>query len=100
MPPHPAFFVRTQVALDMGGYDLRYKIASDYDFLVRFFTRGDRALYVERLLTCMRRGGASNKSLANIATKMYEDYRIARTHRLGGLRTVAGKNLRKLHQLI
>lgn len=99
MPPHPTFFAATRVMREMGGYDLQYRIASDYDFLVRFFMQGYRAQYLQRLITCMRRGGASNKSFNNILIKMREDYRIAKTHELGGLRTVALKNLRKVHQL-
>ncbi len=67
MPPHPAFFVRRSVYERFGTFDLRYRIASDFEIMLRFL--GKCALpcaYIPEVLVRMRAGGASNGSLRGI----------------------------------
>ena len=99
MPPHPALFIRREVYEMHGGYDTSYKIAADYDAILRWFGRGGiRAAYVPQVLVKMRAGGVSNRSLPNIVRKSREDYRALRTNQVGGIGTLAWKNLSKLGQ--
>jgi glycosyltransferase len=99
MPPHPALFIRREVYETHGGYDTSYRIAADYDAILRWFGRGGiRAGYIPQVLVKMRAGGVSNRSLPNIVRKSREDYRALRTNRLGGIATLAWKNLSKLGQ--
>lgn len=99
MPPHPTLYVRRSVYERLGAFDTRYRIAADYDSIVRFlFVAGIRAAYVPEVLVRMRVGGASNRSLGSIARKSMEDLSIMRTHRLGGIATLAHKNFGKLGQ--
>jgi len=46
----------------------------------------------------VRLGGASNRSLGNIIRKSKEDYRALKNNDVGGLWTLAWKNLSKLPQ--
>jgi hypothetical protein len=46
----------------------------------------------------MRVGGESNRSFERILRKSREDYRALRTNGVGGLATLARKNLSKLPQ--
>jgi glycosyltransferase involved in cell wall biosynthesis len=95
-PPYPGYYVRRSVYDRVGGYDLRYPLASDFDFIARM-------LYVERLgwdtlhytLVKMRQGGASSNLAANF--KMYREVVDAcRRHGIsGGYLTVASKYLSK-----
>ncbi|MEO6745828.1 MAG: glycosyltransferase family 2 protein [Caldimonas sp.] len=99
MPPHPTFYARRSVYQQLGAFDTRYRIAADYDSLVRFlFVAGIRAVYLPRVLVCMRMGGVSNRSFRTIVTKSREDLDIMRKHRLGGVSTLMLKNASKVAQ--
>lgn len=98
MPPHPTFYVKRAVYERLGGFDLSYRIAADYDCMLRFLGSGIQVAYVQRVLVKMRLGGASNRSLKNILCKTAEDWRALRANRVGGLGALAWKNLGKLPQ--
>jgi len=99
MPPHPTFYARRAVYQRLGGFDLDYRIAADYDCMLRFLGAGRVACaYIPEVLVQMRLGGASNRSLRNLLQKSREDYRALRRNRVGGLGTLLLKNLQKLPQ--
>lgn len=101
MPPHPALFLRRAVYQSGGLYDTSFRIASDYDAILRYFSKPNfHAAYLPEVLVKMRMGGASNGTIARILIKSREDYRAIRKNRIGGAWTLAMKNLRKLHQFI
>lgn len=101
MPPHPALFLRRSVIERLGGYDTSFRIAGDYDAILRYFkSDGFRAAYIPEVLVKMRVGGESNRSLGRIIRKSREDYRAIRQNRVGGLHTLAFKNLRKIGQFL
>lgn len=99
MPPHPALFIRRRLWEQRGVYDPRYRIAGDYEAILRWFGQGDiQAVYLPEVLVKMRIGGESNRSLGRILRKSCEDYRALRTNRIGGMGTLVFKNLSKLSQ--
>jgi glycosyltransferase involved in cell wall biosynthesis len=99
MPPHPTFYVRRRVYQRFGAFDTSYRIAADYESILRFLGRARiRAAYIPQVLVRMRVGGASNRSLSNILRKSREDLRALHTHGAGGVGTVLRKNLSKLSQ--
>ena len=98
MPPHPTFYVRRHLYERLGGFDVTYRIAADYDCMLRFLTHGVRVKYLPHLLVKMRMGGASNRSIGNILLKSREDYRALAQNGIGGMRALIGKNIRKLPQ--
>jgi glycosyltransferase len=101
MPPHPTLFVRREVFERYGGYDTSYRIAADYDAILRWLGReGLRAAYIPKVMVRMRLGGASNGSLGRVLRKSREDYRALRSNRMGGLAALAAKNLGKLPQFL
>lgn len=101
MPPHPTVFARASVFRDHGLYDTSYRIAADYEAMLRFFGRaGLRSAYIPEVLVKMRTGGASNRSLRHIMLKSREDLRAMRTNGVGGLGTLAAKNLSKIPQFL
>ena len=60
MPPHPAVFVRRSAYERVGLYKLGYRIAADFDFLVRLLMiDGARYHIANRHWVRMRTGGAS-----------------------------------------
>lgn len=67
VPPHPALFVRSTVYKVVGHFNLNYKLAADYEFMLRVFKKNIfKSKYINRLIVRMRLGGATNKNLKNI----------------------------------
>ncbi len=67
VPPHPTFFVRKRVYDQYGVFDLRYRLAADFELMARFLeNHGIQAVYVPKIFVKMRVGGATNKSIVNI----------------------------------
>lgn len=101
MPPHPTLYVRRSLYERFGGFDTRYRIAADYDCILRMLSRMEgRVVHLPEVLVRMRVGGASNRSLRNILLKSVEDYRALRSNQVGGIRALAWKNLSKVGQFV
>src|SRR5579863_3274148 len=99
MPPHPALFVRRSFMERHDIYNTSYRIAADYDAILRWFgQKGIRTVYIPEVLVQMRLGGESNRSLGRILLKSSEDYRALRTNGVGGLGALMFKNLSKIPQ--
>lgn len=99
MPPHPTLYLRRAVFDQWGLYDTSFRIAADYDAMLRYLVKGGiRLAYVPRVFVKMRVGGESNRSLAKIVQKSREDYRAIRGNGVGGLGTLAAKNFSKIGQ--
>ena len=61
MPPHPTCFIKKSLFGEFGLYSLEYKVAGDFDFLVRIFHgRSISWTYLNRVTVRMREGGVSN----------------------------------------
>jgi glycosyltransferase involved in cell wall biosynthesis len=105
MPPHPTLYLRRSVVECAGPFDTRFRIAADYDFMLRVLsspvlTPKGSVVYLPQVLVRMRTGGASNRSLKNIVRKSIEDYRALQKNRVGGLGALIWKNLSKLPQFL
>lgn len=69
MPAHPTFFAKKEVYQRYGVYRTDYKIAADYELLVRFIaTHKISYSYMPKILVRMRMGGVSTRSLKNTWT--------------------------------
>jgi glycosyltransferase len=101
MPPHPTLFLRRSVYARFGGFDTRYRIAADYDLMLRVLSQIEgTVVYLPEVLVRMRLGGVSNRSLRHVARKSWEDYRALRANRIGGLGALVWKNLSKVPQFV
>jgi glycosyltransferase involved in cell wall biosynthesis len=81
-PPHPTFFVRRKIYERFGGFDLSYKIAGDFELMMRFLeVHKVRVIYIPEVLVKMRMGGTSNRSLGNIVKQNKEILRALKLHR-------------------
>lgn len=101
MPPHPTLYVRREWYERVGGFDTKYRIAADYFSILSLFSQPDfKAVYLPMVMVKMRLGGASNRSLKNIVRKSREDLDALRRTGVGGLATLAWKNLSKLGQFV
>ncbi|MBT8036546.1 MAG: glycosyltransferase [Verrucomicrobiae bacterium] len=56
---HPATFIKSDVYERYGSYNLDYKIAADHDYLMNLYIHKEGFYYLNKVVTCMRWGGAS-----------------------------------------
>lgn len=100
MPPHPTLFLKKSVFEKAGLYNESYKIAGDYEMILRLFWKEKiKSYYLPVTTYCMTVGGASNKSIKNIIKKSSEDYKAMKSN--GMLLpefVLLSKNLRKIKQ--
>jgi len=100
MPPHPTFFFRRDLFIKLGGYNIKYRISADYDFMLRcLLYKKIKVNYIPRVLVNMRVGGESNSSINNIYKKICEDYVIIKINNIGGFLTLFYKNISKIKQI-
>ncbi|MCC8358444.1 glycosyltransferase family 2 protein [Salinimicrobium sediminilitoris] len=102
MPAHPSLFLKKEVYKKHGFFDLDYNIAADYDFMLRILQDPNlKFAYLPQVITKMRVGGASNRSLKNIVQKSSEDLRALRANKIKNpAKVLAYKNLSKLSQFV
>ena len=66
MPAHPSFYCRKKLYEKYGGFDLSYKVAADFECLLRLiFVHKIRTQYIPMDFVTMRTGGASTNGLAS-----------------------------------
>ena len=88
MPAHPSFYCRKQVyeqyRLAEGRYfDTSYKVASDFEFLVRTIYVGKiRTLYINKDFVKMRVGGASSSGLSSHKAIFTDHLRALKIHKV------------------
>jgi glycosyltransferase len=99
MPPHPTFYVKREVYETYGAFDTSFKIAADYDTVLRFLGREKISTqYIPEVLVKMRVGGASNKSIKNLIQKSREDLRAMKNNSVGNAGSLLVKNASKVKQ--
>lgn len=62
---HPACFVRRELYDMYGGFDENYKVAMDYDLMLRFLHKGVKFSRISKVLTNMRTEGVSDRQWLN-----------------------------------
>ncbi|MEZ9901715.1 glycosyltransferase family 2 protein [Vibrio breoganii] len=101
MPPHPTFYMKRELYEEYGLFDLSFKIAADYDSLLRYLWVNKVSMaYLPKVLIKMRVGGASNRSLSNIIQKTKEDIQALKNSSLSWPQAILIKNLSKIPQFI
>jgi glycosyltransferase involved in cell wall biosynthesis len=102
MPPHPSFYAKRQLFHEFGNYQTDYKIAADYELLMRFlFKYKISSAYISEILVYMRTGGVSNE---NILSRVTLNKEIIRACRENGVSTnmfiLSLKYFRKVFEFI
>lgn len=100
MPAHPTFFAKRILYEQYGLFDTSFKIAADYDFMLRVLSQKIKTYYLPIVMYRMRIGGESNKSFKNIIKKSFEDLRALKKNNVGGATTLIFKNTRKILQFL
>jgi len=75
-PAHPTFFVKREVYQKYGLFNLDFKIAADYELMLRFLEKYNiSSTYISKVFVKMRVGGESNQSIKNIIKANIESYK-------------------------
>ena len=83
VPTHPAFFLRKRVYDRFGAFDTRFRIAADYELMLRMICiHSIEARCLPRVLVDMAPGGFANQSLAVVLKAALE---VARAWQYNGL---------------
>lgn len=83
MPAHPSFYVRKACYDKLGIYKIDYKIAADFELLLRFiFLNHIRIHYLPIDFVTMRTGGASTESMGSRKLIMKEQLRACRENNI------------------
>ena len=72
--PHPAVLHRRTLFEDFGGFDPEFRIAGDYEFLIRSLKGQEPQFLGDLVVTAMRPGGLSSKP-SNLIEGLKEAYR-------------------------
>ena len=75
MPPHPTFYVRREHYQRLGGFNTRFRIAADYENMLRILWGGDvNAAYIPEVLVRMRMGGSQQPFVAQHRAKVVRGF--------------------------
>ena len=81
IPAHPSFYCRKAVYDQYGSFDTTYRIAADFEILLRLiFIHRIRTRYVKKDFVTMRLGGASTTGYGSWSLIMKEHLQIMQRH--------------------
>lgn len=71
IPAHPSFYCKRSAYEKFGGFDLDFKVAADFENLLRLIYVGHiKTLYIEKDFVTMRTGGASTSGVKSYMSGM------------------------------
>ena len=83
LPGHPTLYLRREVYERFGVYKTDYKIAADYEFMVRIlYGKQVRLSYLQEILIYMSHGGTSTNSLGAYLQSLREGHRALRENQV------------------
>lgn len=76
MPGHPTLFLKREIYEKYGLYNTDYRIAADYEFMIRFLKdRGNRLCYLPETIIRMYYGGTSTSNAGSYLLSLKEGHR-------------------------
>lgn len=81
MPAHPSFYCRKTIFDKLGYYDTQFKIAADYELLIRFLKVNRITFqYLPMIFVKMKLGGVSTQGFSSLITINKEIYIACKMH--------------------
>ncbi len=81
-PPHPTLYVKREVYDKLGTFEIGYKIAADYDFMLRLMKSGAKLSYIPQTLIHMRAGGVSTDGLKGYVKNLKEAHTVLKHNKI------------------
>lgn len=102
MPPHPTLYVHRDIFSLVGNFDTAFKIAGDYDFIIRLLQTipPGKIGKINYPAVKMRGGGASSNGFFAFINKATEDYRVLKKNGYNPNKVLPLKWLRKVPQFL
>lgn len=98
MPAHPSFYCRREVYNRWGGFDFSYKVAADFENLLRLiYVHRIRIRYIAKDFVTMRTGGISTNGIASHRQILKDHQRAFRENDVYS--NVALESLRYLYKI-
>jgi glycosyltransferase involved in cell wall biosynthesis len=73
--PHAGLIVKRDIIIKLGGFSTRYKISSDFDFVIKLIKSNSRGIFINDVLLNFYLGGVSQNICAII-----ENHKVRATH--------------------
>lgn len=70
--PHPAVFVKKDLYDNMGRFNVNYRLASDYELMLRFYTKQVKFGYFDKVIAYFRTGGHSATRKKEMCKEVYD----------------------------
>jgi len=95
----PATFVRKEVFNKIGFFSTEYKIASDYDFILRAYLKNFKFEYIPEIITCFSLGGTSSDTITSFkeANKIKQKYNLELSKNTILYKRVFNKFIKKIY---
>lgn len=77
-PPFPTVYIKKDIYENIGTYNLKYKIASDYDLTIRLIKNNYKLSYINEVLVHMRVGGMSTRGLKGYIRNFKDSLQVLR----------------------
>lgn len=102
MPAHPSFYCKRSVYIKYGGFDISYKIAADFENLLRLiFIHRIKTKYINKDFVTMRLGGMSTAGIASRKQIMKEHLLAMKKNRVySNIFFLCLRYLYKIYELI
>ena len=81
-PPHPTLYLKKEVYNKYGLYNQDYKIAADYDFMLRIMKSNVKLKYINDYLIYMRGGGVSTNGLKGYWKSFKESLNVLKSNKI------------------
>ena len=82
-PPHPTLYLKKEVYENHGLYNQKYRIAADYDFMLKIMMDNQISLsYISKTLVYMRGGGVSTNGVKGYYKSFKESYHILKDNNI------------------
>ncbi len=83
MPGHPTLFLKRQIYENYGLYNSEYKIAADYEFMIRFLKDKENKLaYLPQTIIRMYYGGTSTSSTESYLLSLKEGHKALKNNHI------------------
>lgn len=100
MPGHPTLFLKREIYEKYGLYNTSFKIAADYEFMIRFLKDEKNQLaYLPETIIAMFYGGTSSNGLRSYLISLKEGHMALKNNGISGASIIDIKRtIRVLHQ--
>ena len=81
-PPHPTLYLKKEVYDRYGYFNTKYKVASDYDYMLRIMIGNVKLKYINTVLVHMRNNGISTRGLKGYKNSFFESIKVLKNNKV------------------